>query len=288
MELSYIKIQPYLHKSTQEGNRMICIFKFENKKFESESTITKGNEIGSDIGSKIAKNAGMSQMRSFLTRLVKKNIEIKNDVTINSDEVFTDKEKEAAIVNAFKGIMNEIIYDSKEKKWRIASGVSEFEKRMKKFPLVEIYDKKIMARMLVEMARADQRIEEQERLFFESFLTPDTGKLGDLMRSPYLTYSDCEKVNKKARNTLFLVVAAVALTDNEFNIKEQEKLNSFAKMLDFDDTTKEKLLAIAQDYTLQLAIRANNNNMTSEYLFAFADKIGMNKEDAERTQKRLQ
>jgi hypothetical protein len=287
MELNYKTIQPYLQEKKQEGDRMICTFKFGHKKFESESIITSGDENGSDPGSKITKNAGMSRMRSILTRLVKKTVVPKSDPSKNANEVFTNSEKEAAVVSAFENIMNEIIYDSNIKKWRVATGVSEFEKRIKKFPIVEIYDKKIMARMLVEMARADQRIEEQERLFFESFLTPDTGKLGDLMRSSFLTHSECEKLNKKARHTVFLIVAAVALTDNDFNIEEQEKLISFAKMLDFDDATKDKLLTIAQDYTLQIAIRTSNNKMTSESLYAFADKIGMKKEEADRTQKRL-
>lgn len=107
------------------------------------------------------------------------------------------------------------------------------------------------------------------------------------MRTSFLSLEDCQKASKESRPIIFMIVCAVALTDNDFNKEEQKKLHSFASMLGIEESTKEALLELAQDYTLQLIIKSKNHAISTEELHLFADKIGMDKVAAEATQKRL-
>jgi DhnA family fructose-bisphosphate aldolase class Ia len=136
--------------------------------------------------------------------------------------------------------------------------------------------------MLVEMARADGRIEEQERLFFEHFLNEETGRLADLMRAPVLTPKDCKEVTANVRSTIFMLVAAVALTDNEFNERERQQLDRFARLLNFEEAEQLELLSVAQTYTIEVAYKAQKGNLSTEELYTIANQIGMH-EDAAAT-----
>ncbi len=140
--------------------------------------------------------------------------------------------------------------------------------------------------MLVEMARADGTIEKEEKAFFDDFLTDETGSLRDLMRAPAISMVECEEVTKDARENVFMIVAAVALSDNEFAEEERQKLNEFSQMIDFHPDKEEELVRYAQDYTIEMYIRANGT-MTRDEVYAFADKIGMERSEAERTQIRM-
>jgi tellurite resistance protein len=287
MEITYKSIQSYLLSEEQDEDNMKCTFHIENKKFDVQAALVSVSKGSTELMSQMVNKSGVGLVRSMLRSILKKNTGGNNDNNAENKTAFTKKDREAAVVTAFESMLNEIVYDRNKEEWQIAKNISEFEKRIKKNPLTEINDKKIMSRMLVEMARADGRIEENERLFFEDFLNDDTGRLGDLMRTSFLTSEDCSKASKESRPIIFLIVCAVALTDNDFNREEQQKLNAFAGMLGIEEGEKEELLGLAQDYTLQLIIKSKNHSVSDEELHLFADKIGMDRIAAGETQKRL-
>ena len=127
----------------------------------------------------------------------------------------------------------------------------------------------------------------EEKAFFDNFLNEETGKLADLMRAPDISIVECEEVSKEAKENVFMIVAAVALTDNEFAEEEQLKLEEYSQMFEFSEAKHEELLRYAQDYTIESWIRANGD-MTRDEIYAFADKIGMDRGEAERTQIRIE
>ncbi len=291
MEITYKSIQHYIVAEEQSGNKMQCKFKIENQEFEAESTIEVVQGAGAELVTKMVKSSGVGKIQSVLLGILKKAVLSKNTADTNNDEAedyqFSKRDKEAAVVAAFETITPELIFVETTDKWRLATEFSEFEKRIKKKPLTQLYDKKIMSRMLVEMARADGKIEEKERLFFDNFLNDETGRLSDLIRASYLTAADCEQVSKEGRPTVFMIVAAVALTDHDFDKEEQEKLARFAKMFGFDSAKQEKILRIAQDYTIEVLLKSKGKKISKEALHELADKIGMERHLAERTQARL-
>lgn len=281
IKLTYKSIQPYLIEEVQQGERMYCKFLVEEQEFETEVVIEKANE-SKGLGLMV-KNP--NKMRSVLLRALNKGIRKKKATEEEVPQIyFSKKELEAAVVLAFETILDEIVYIETTDKWHLATQFSDFEVFIRQNPLKEDYDKKIMSRMLVEMARADGRIEEEERLFFSHFLNEEMGRLSDLITAPYLTKADCKKVSDSGRLTIFVIVSAVALTDNELEGEEQQKLDRFAEIFEIKAQKQQKLFQIAQDYTLEIMLKVEAKPFALEELHAFADKIAMDRTHAEQVQ----
>jgi tellurite resistance protein len=281
IELTYKSIQSYIVEEEQRGEMMYCKFSVEEQEFETEVAIERvGESKGLGL---MVKNP--NKMRSMLLRALNKGIRKKQ---VQEEDVphvyFSKKELEAAAVLAFESILDEIVYIETTDKWHLATQFSDFEVFIRQNPLKENYDKKIMSRMLVEMARADGRIEEEERLFFSHFLNDEMGKLSDLITAPYLTKADCNKVSKNGRLTIFVIVSAVALTDNELEVEEQDKLNRFAEIFGLKAQKQQELFQIAQNYTLEIMLKVEAKSLELEELHAFADKIAMDRTHAEQVQ----
>lgn len=254
-KLSYRSIQPYLIAQHIDENILYCTFEIEAEKFESSASIIEVDQT-LDL-SQLVNNP--SNLRAMLSRMLRHTVG-KNKVLEAQKKVsnvsYSIAALEAAAVRAFEGILNQVVYMETTDKWHLATQFSSFEVFLRQNPLRERYDKKIMARMLVEMARADGRITNQERLFFKHFLNEDTGRLSVLMQAPTLVQQDCMKVSEAGRETVFLVVAAAALTDHTIEKEEEKKLLHFSKMFGLTQARQGKLLAIAQEYTLEMAVKS--------------------------------
>ncbi|MFK7797352.1 MAG: TerB family tellurite resistance protein [Aureispira sp.] len=297
MEITYESIKHYVLEEKVQGSKVHCKFQIDNQVFESVGMIKLDTSDGKKRVTRMVKNTAIGRMRSSVLQILRRAVGggfAGTVVSMTGNEVVrqtTDgirhskADKEQAIVRAFEKITTEITYEGG--RWRLATEFSEFEKLIRRQPLTKSYDKKILARMLVEMARADGTIEKSEKAFFDDFLTSETGSLRDLMRAPAISVVECEEVNQEARENVFMIVAAVALTDNEFADEEKQKLEEYSQMFDFRDDKYEELLRYAQDYTIEMYIRANGN-MSRDEVYDFADKIGMDRGEAERTQIRLE
>jgi len=297
MEITYESIKPYLLEENTEGSKVFCKFEIEGEVFEATSHIRRGKQKGNKRVTSMVKNTAIGRMRSMVLRVLRRAVGGGFAGTVTSmagNEVirqqtdglkFSRKQKEAAVVKAFESITSEIAFDNG--KWRLATEYSEFEKRIKREPLTKAFDKKVLARLLVEMARADGNIASEEKNFFDSFLTEETGKLGSLMRAPAVSIVECEEVSDDAKENVFMITAAVALTDHEFADEEKQKLDEYAQMFGFDEKKQEELLKFAQDYTIESAIKAKGK-MTRDEVYDFAERIGMDKGEAERTQIRVE
>lgn len=295
-DITYESIKPYLLEETIDGSRITCIFKIEDQTFESVGNIKTNMKDGTARVTKMVKNTALGRLRSTVLRVLRRAVGggfAGTAVSMAGNEAMrqgtdtikhSQKDKEEAIIRAFEKITGDLAYEGG--KWRLAKEFSEFEKRLKKNPLTKAYDKKILARMLVEMSRADGTIEKEEKEFFDDFLTEETGLLGELMRAPTVSMVECEEITKDGKENVFMIVAAVALSDNEYEDEERFRLEEFAQLMGFSDEKMEELLRYAQDYTIEMYIRSNDV-MSRDQVYAFADKIGMERTEAERTQIRI-
>ena len=181
-KLTYRSIQPYLVAQQIDEDTLHCTFEIEEEKFESSAPIIAVDKKV-DLG-KLVSNP--SKVRSMLGQVLRR--------TVGKSKVLEAQQKasntshsaaslERAVVHAFEGILGQIVYMETTEKWHLVTQFSSFEVFLRQHPLRERYDKKIMARMLVEITRADGRITEQERLFFKHFLNEDTGRLSVLMQA---------------------------------------------------------------------------------------------------------
>jgi hypothetical protein len=281
IKLTYKSIQPYITGEVQQGEIMYCRFLVEEREFEAEVGIEKIDE-SNGLGVMV-KNP--NRMRSMLLRVLNKGIRSKKALEEDTPQIyFSKKELEAAVVLAFESILDEIIYIETTGKWHLATQFSDFEVYIRQHPLKENLDKRIMSRMLVEMARADGRIGQEERLFFSHFLNDEMGRLSDLITAPYLNKEDCKKVTKRGRLTIFVIVAAVALVDNQLQVEEQDKLDRFAEIFEMAAKKRQELFQIAQDYTLETKLKVQTKPLSLNALHDFADKIAMDRVHAEQVQ----
>ena len=297
MEITYESIKPYLVEEQVQGSKITCKFQVENQMFESFSPLRSDNSDGKGRVVKMVRNSAIGRLRSSVLQVLRRAVGggfAGTAVSMAGAEVarqgtdsirYSRKEKEQAIVKAFEKITPELTFEGG--RWRLAKEFSEFEKLVRRQPLTKAYDKKILARMLVEMANADGTIEKEEKEFFDDFLTEETGSLRDLMRAPAISMVECEEVSKESAENVFMIVAAVALTDNEFADEERQKLNEYAQMFDFHPDREEELLRFAQDHTIEMYVRSHGQ-MTRDEIYAFAEKIGMERSEAERSQIRIE
>jgi tellurite resistance protein len=297
MEITYESIKPYITEENVDGSKIYCKFEVEDQVFESNASIKSGTKKGSAKVTNMVRNTALGRMRSMVLRVLRKAVGggfAGTAVSMAGNEVmrqgtdgikYNKKEKEEAVISAFEKISLELAYENG--KWRLATEFSEFEKMIKRNPFTKAYDKKILARMLVEMARADGKIEAEEKAFFDDFLTEETGSMGELMRAPAISIVEVEEISVEARENVFMIVAAVALTDNEFADEEKLKLDEYSQMFDFTEKKQDELLRLAQDYTIEMLIKSKGQ-MSRDEVYAFADQIGMDRGEAERTQIRLE
>lgn len=297
MTITYESIKPYILEETLEGNKMICQFQIEDQVFDAVGAIRMATKKGGDRVKTMVTNTAVGRMRSMLLGVLRRAVGGGFAGTVTSmagNEVirqqtegirYSAKDKEGGVIKAFESIMAELAFDGG--KWRLAKEYSEFEKMIKRNPIVKPFDKKVLARMLVEMARADGNIAKEEKDFFEGFLTEETGNLGSLMRAPSVSLVECEEVSPEAKENVFMLTAAVALADDEFADDEKIKLDDYAQMLGFNDIKTAELLRLAQDYTVENAIKSRGK-MSRDEIYAFADQIGMERGEAERAMIRLE
>lgn len=296
MEITYESIRPHIVEETVEGSKVMCKFEVEGQVFESFTNIKADSKDGKARVTRMVKNTALGRMRSSVLNILRRAVGggfAGTAVSMAGNEAlrqgtdgmkYSKKETEAAVVRAFERITVDLAFENG--KWRLAVEFSEFEKRLKRTPFTKAYDKKILARMLVEMARSDGNIGPEEKEFFEDFLSEETGTLGELVRAPAVSIVECEEITKEARENVFMVVAAVALTDNEFTDEEKLKLDEYSQMMEFSEDKHNELLRYAQDYTIEAYIR-EKGVMSRDDIYSFADSIGMDRGEAERTQIRL-
>ncbi len=299
MEITYESIKPLILEERLEGSTMHCKFKVEGEVFEAKNAVRiDATNTGNKIKSMVRLNL-ISRMRSSLMRVIRSAVGggvAGNTAAMVGNEVVRSKtsgtnysaaDKKRAVVGAFERVSFNFYYDEETSSWKIARRLSEFERRIKAAPVSDPYDKKTLARLLIEMAKADGQIAQEEKEFFQEFLDDDTGTFAELMRSPTLSRVELEEVSDAAKENVFMITVAVALADKEFDKSEEDKLAEYAEMMSMDDRKKEELIKIAQDYTIESAIQLSGE-MSRDEIYSFADRIGMAREEAERAQIRFE
>ncbi len=295
MEITYDLIKPIILEEKLDGSTMHCKFKVEGEVFDSKYSVRIDSKDTSNKIKGMVKLNLISRMRSTLMRVIRTAVGggiagntaamVGNEVvrTKTSGANYSAADKQDAVVEAFERISFNFYFDQEVKAWKIARRLSEFVKRLKANPLTIPYDKKTLARLLLELAKADGQISPEEKNFFTEFLDEDTGTFAELMRAATLSKVELEEVSKEAKENVFMIACAVTLSDKSFDEKEKAKLFEVAGNMSIADKKRDELLKMAQDYTIESAIESSGK-MSREEIYTFADKIGMDKSEAERAQ----
>ena len=258
------------------------------------------------LGYEVKRNVSMMLRRAFGYGFAGRMAGDMASAVVNSAPVgstggpaaLNDKEQRAAAVEAFRSVSAQFMWDDKHARWISAHAAEElmspFERQLAAAPVSNAYDRSIMARMLVEIAGADGHIAEEERGFLMEFLDSDLGDVESLSSRPQLTSAELDETSRGApRDTMLMLAWVLAISDEDFDAAEQERLDQFADSLGVRGSRKNEVRKMAQGYILDQALDrifswGGHDEHGRKELMALADRIGMERRDAAGAEARFQ
>lgn len=195
-----------------------------------------GYGVGGAIGSTLVDTAGSAgEMRGHQPS----EVELKN-----------------AIVDAFKSVGSRFAWDESNQRFVSASVFkdlqTEFTVVVQGVQITQGWDRGILARMLAEVASADGKLAEEERDFFHNFLNGEN--IDNLLEKPALIKADLEETSADVRYVMWLLAAAMAVSDEQFDEAEQAKLAFFGSALGVAAKDRARGLELAKEYVLDQAL----------------------------------
>jgi len=210
----------------------------------------------------------------------------------------SQSEQNTAIVEAFRSVGSQFIWDANNSRWISARAardlMSAFELQLADGPVEQPYDRQVLARMLVEIASADGTLVEAERAFMTEFLSPDVGSLESLLERPPLTSAELGSTTRgPVRGTLVMLASILALSDEDFDPAESARLDAYAHGLSLAAPQAAAMREAAQGFLLDQALDrmfswGGHDAHAREQLYTLADKLGLSRDKAEMAEARFQ
>lgn len=242
--------------------------------------------IRSTMGHNIAGRMASDVARSAMTGVQQQ---------VNSNTL-SAREQSAALVEAFRSVQSQFVWDAQRATWisqtAMGEAMSDFEQLLAAAPIAHPYDRQVMARMLVEIARGDGRLSSEESTWLTEVITPDLGDVHTLAARPPLTPAELGSASQGAvRKSLLVLAWAMALVDEEMADAERALLAHYARGLALPNAAVESCRKAAQTYILDQAMeRMFNWGGHDEYaraqLYGLAERIGMPVHEAQQAEAR--
>jgi len=215
-----------------------------------------------------------------------------------NQNTLSSSEKRDAVIEAFKKVSRQFVWDSARGHWISAKAATElmsaFEQQLANHPLTHGYDRTVLARMLIEIARADGRLSGDESSWLNELIGPDVGSIADLSSRPPLSDAELNEASRgDARVTLLMLAWTMAIVDENFDSSEKQVLQGFARGLKLSNAQIKAARDHAQGYILDQALErmftwgGHDAHARSE-LFALAQRLGMSQQEAQVAEARYQ
>jgi len=172
----------------------------------------------------------------------------------------SEPELKEAILDAFKSVQSRFAWDASNNRFVSVSVFKElqveFSVIVSQVRITKAWDRSVMARMLTEIASADGTLAEEERELFAAFLPTGQGvpSLDELLRKSKLTKADLEETSEDTRHVMWLIAAAMAVSDETMAQAEATRLASFAAAMGISDEDQRRGLELAKEYVLDQAL----------------------------------
>lgn len=306
-DISFENVAPLIAEVNQLGRAFRYTFRcpVSGATFQASYTFPVDNSVGSRMGAQ-AKRSAMYEVRRAFSMAVRSMFgsnavgriagdmanQAMNAATQSSgvsQPSFSDSDRQAAAVAAFQTVARQFVWDGQNRRWisarAAAASLSPFERQMAEAPVNERYDRMVLSRMLVEVANADGFLAQEESDFLLEFLDPDAGSVASLSQRPPLTASELAETSTGAvRDTLLMLAAVLALTDEDFSEAERAKLDAMAAGLGLAGARKNDVMRKAQVYILDNAMEAifahGHDERARGEIYALADRLGMDRRSA--------
>jgi len=304
-DLSYQNIAPLIASSSQAGRSMRFVFKCPATGQQVQASYMFQQDPG--VSSKVAAAAKRSvwyEVRREVGYAIRSvfgyNIvgRMAADMAtaamtasqsgVSTAPKYSEQEQQVAAIEAFRTVANQFAWDGKNNRWisrrAMQDTMSPFERQVAEHPVEHPYDRDVLSRMLVEVTCADGQLSEAEDAFLMEFL--EGSSVEELSQRPELTEAELGETSTGGmRETLLLIAAVAALSDEEYSKPEQARLDLFARGLGLVGPRRNEVLKKAQTFILDQAMEkmlawgGHDANARNE-LMALADRIGMDRRAA--------
>jgi len=156
-----------------------------------------------------------------------------------------------------------------------------FMERLQQAPVNEPGDRQLLARMLVEVAAADQQLAPAEQQFLGGFMGMPPQAIQQLAQQPALTPGDLAQASQgPARESLILLAWALALADQDLAAAEQSKVLAFGQGLELDPAQVENLRRCCAEQLVEQGLQqvfasGQRDEAMRQELSGLADRLGM-------------
>ncbi len=214
-----------------------------------------------------------------------------------SQNTLSSAEQQEAVLAAFAKVSSRFIWDSARGHWISAQAaktlLSPFEQQLSASPISSGYDRAVLARMLVEVARADGRLAREESSMLTDLIPADLGAISELSARPPLTPAELGEVSASVRQTMLMLAWSLALVDEEFSSAEEQYLQRAAQGMRLTSAQARSARDAAQGYILDQALErmftwGGHDDYARRELLALAKRIGMSESEAQVAEARYQ
>jgi uncharacterized tellurite resistance protein B-like protein len=309
---SYDNVQPLAQTVDVRGRTIQVRFAcpISGTTVDARYSMPRDNSMGSRVSQQMKRNL-MWSLQSAVASAIRSTMghnmagRVASDVARSamtgvqqqvSSNTLSTREQSAALVEAFRTVQNQFVWDAHRNTW-ISQGsmneaMSEFERLLTAAPIVHPYDRQIMARMLVEIARGDGRLSSEESTWLTEVITADLGDVHSLASRPPITPAELGSSSAgPVRKSLLVLAWAMALVDEDMATNEQALLGHYAGGLGMAHNDVETCRKAAQTYILDQAMErmfswGGHDEYARSQLYGLAQRIGMPVEEAQQAEAR--
>ena len=266
-DITYERLKLNIAEEEVNGAQVTVTFKcpVTEKMYHAVTTMRPATGVGAKV-QKQAKNELLSAARRGFRGLLRSvlgggsvgrvagNV-ASSSVPSSSGVVYDKSSRETAVVDAFRPLAVNFVWDDARKAYidatEAADTMSAFDKQLKDHPIDGKWERGVAARMLAEIVAADGKVEDEEREFFEAFLTDDTGSLDELIKGGPLSELELSETKPNGRATMLMLAYSIAMTDEKLDAAEQAALARFAKGLGVSQSREESLRQWASEKVIE-------------------------------------
>jgi hypothetical protein len=273
-ELSYDAIEPLIAAASEHGDelvvRFVCpvseVFHEGTGKLRSGRTVADvsrdslGSWMRRNLGSLIA--GALSPPKSSRAEAGAQALSKSGSMTLGgAASPYSPDERKAAVVLAFQSVAHRFLWDEVGERWVAVEGAdalsTDFARQLEVAPVETEGDRRILGRMLVELARADGKVTPTEWKYLVELIPADTRSVDTAMEQPDLTADELDGTSRGAsRDTMLMLAWALALTDEDLDVDETSHLDRFAAGLKIPSGRGRELRRFALDHLLDDAFLA--------------------------------
>ncbi|HCH64108.1 MAG: hypothetical protein CL927_14105 [Deltaproteobacteria bacterium] len=309
---SYSNIQPLVQNIDVRGRtlqvRFVC--SVSGHAVDARYTVPRDNSMGSRVSQQMKRNL-MWSLQSAVASAIRSTMghnmagRVASDMArsamtgvqqqVNSNTL-SSREQNTAVVEAFRTVQGQFVWDAQRNTWisqsAMGEAMSDFERMLAAAPIAHPYDRQVMARMLVEIARGDGRLSSEESTWLTEVITADLGDVQTLAARPPLTAAELGSASAGAvRKSLLVLAWAMALVDEEMADAERTLLGHYSRGLGLPHRDVEACRKASQTYILDQAMDrmftwGGHDEYARAQLYGLAERIGMPVQEAQEAEAR--